>query len=42
MELIAQGTANVFSSIFGGIPAMGAIARTATNIKMEGARQSPE
>ncbi|MGH2565195.1 MAG: SulP family inorganic anion transporter, partial [Ginsengibacter sp.] len=30
MELIAQGTANIFSSIFGGIPATGAIARTAT------------
>lgn len=35
-ELIAQGTANVFSSIFGGIPATGAIARTATNIKNGG------
>jgi SulP family sulfate permease len=33
MELIAQGTANIFSSIFGGIPATGAIARTATNVK---------
>lgn len=32
-ELIAQGIANVFSSLFGGIPATGAIARTATNIK---------
>lgn len=32
-ELIAQGTANIFSSLFGGIPATGAIARTATNIK---------
>ena len=37
MELIAQGTANIFSSIFGGIPATGAIARTATNVK-NGAR----
>lgn len=36
MELIAQGTANVFSSIFGGIPATGAIARTATNVKNGG------
>ncbi len=36
MELVAQGTANVFSSLFGGIPATGAIARTATNIKSGG------
>jgi sulfate permease, SulP family len=36
MELVAQGTANVFSSLFGGIPATGAIARTATNIKNGG------
>ena len=36
MELVAQGTANVFSSIFGGMPATGAIARTATNIKNGG------
>ena len=36
MELVAQGTANVFSSIFGGIPATGAIARTATNVKNGG------
>lgn len=35
-ELIAQGTANVFSSVFGGIPATGAIARTATNVKNGG------
>lgn len=35
-ELIAQGTANVFSAVFGGIPATGAIARTATNIKSGG------
>ena len=35
-ELIAQGIANIFSSIFGGIPATGAIARTATNIKSGG------
>lgn len=32
MELVAQGTANVFSGLFGGIPATGAIARTATNV----------
>jgi SulP family sulfate permease len=36
MELVAQGGANIFSSIFGGIPATGAIARTATNIKNGG------
>ena len=36
MELIAQGTANIVSSIFGGIPATGAIARTATNVKNGG------
>jgi SulP family sulfate permease len=36
MELIAQGTANIFSGLFGGIPATGAIARTATNIKNGG------
>ena len=32
-ELIAQGIANTASSLFGGIPATGAIARTATNIR---------
>jgi SulP family sulfate permease len=36
MELIAQGAANIVSSIFGGIPATGAIARTATNVKNGG------
>jgi len=36
MELIAQGGANCFSAIFGGIPATGAIARTATNVKSGG------
>lgn len=36
MELVAQGLANVTSSLFGGIPATGAIARTATNIKNGG------
>ena len=35
-ELIAQGGANIASSLFGGIPATGAIARTATNIKNGG------
>jgi sulfate permease, SulP family len=33
MELVAQGVANIFSPLFGGIPATGAIARTATNVK---------
>ncbi len=33
VELIGQGIANVFSPIFGGLPATGAIARTATNIR---------
>jgi SulP family sulfate permease len=36
MELIAQGTANILSPLFFGIPATGAIARTATNIKNGG------
>ena len=36
MELVAQGIANIASPIFGGIPATGAIARTATNIKAGG------
>jgi SulP family sulfate permease len=36
MELVAQGIANIFSPIFGGIPATGAIARTATNVKNGG------
>ena len=35
-ELIAQGTANIGSALFGGIPATGAIARTAANIKNGG------
>src|SRR5690606_27695600 len=35
-ELIAQGGANIFSAIFGGIPATGAIARTVTNVKHGG------
>lgn len=33
VELLAQGTANIASVCFGGIPATGAIARTATNVK---------
>ncbi len=36
MELIAQGCGNVASALFGGIPATGAIARTAANIKNGG------
>ncbi len=36
MELIAQGAGNIASAIFGGIPATGAIARTAANIKNGG------
>jgi SulP family sulfate permease len=36
MELVAQGVANIVSPIFGGIPATGAIARTATNIRSGG------
>ncbi|MBS0603623.1 MAG: sulfate permease [Verrucomicrobia bacterium] len=35
-ELVAQGMANLGSSVFGGIPATGAIARTATNVKTGG------
>src|SRR6185369_3323160 len=33
VELIGQGIANIFSPLFGGIPATGALARTATNIR---------
>lgn len=33
VELVAQGVANIASPLFGGIPATGAIARTATNIR---------
>lgn len=36
MELVAQGVANIASPLFGGIPATGAIARTATNIRTGG------
>ncbi len=35
-ELIAQGVGNIFSGLFGGIPATGAIARTAANVKNGG------
>lgn len=35
-ELIAQGVANVVTPLFGGIPATGAIARTATNVRNGG------
>jgi len=35
-ELLAQGAANIGSSLFGGMPATGAIARTATNIRAGG------
>jgi SulP family sulfate permease len=35
-ELMAQGLANIFSPLFGGIPATGAIARTATNVRSGG------
>lgn len=36
VELVAQGVANMASAAFGGIPAAGAIARTATNVKNGG------
>jgi SulP family sulfate permease len=39
VELVAQGVANIASPMFGGLPATGAIARTATNIRAGG--QSP-
>lgn len=35
-ELVGQGVANIASALFGGLPATGAIARTATNIKSGG------
>jgi SulP family sulfate permease len=37
MELVGQGVANIITPLFGGIPATGAIARTAANIKTAGA-----
>jgi SulP family sulfate permease len=33
VELVAQGVANIMSPLFGGLPATGAIARTATNVR---------
>ena len=36
MELVAQGVANIVTPLFGGMPATGAIARTATNVKAGG------
>ncbi len=36
MELVAQGVANIVSPLFGGMPATGAIARTATNVRNGG------
>lgn len=36
MELVAQGAANIVSPLFGGMPATGAIARTATNVRNGG------
>ncbi|HPF35386.1 MAG TPA: SulP family inorganic anion transporter [Candidatus Krumholzibacteria bacterium] len=36
MEIVAQGVANVAAPLFGGIPATGAIARTATNVRSGG------
>ena len=36
MELVAQGVGNIASALFGGIPATGAIARTAANVKSGG------
>lgn len=36
MELVAQGAGNICSGLFGGIPATGAIARTAANVKNGG------
>ena len=35
-ELLAQGSANIASALFGGLPATGAIARTATNVRAGG------
>lgn len=42
MELVAQGIGNIGSALFGGIPATGAIARTAANIKTAVGLRSPE
>ena len=40
-ELLAQGAANIVSPLFGGLPATGAIARTATNVRAADALLSP-
>ena len=40
-ELFGQGAANIASALFGGMPATGAIARTAVNIRAERGRESP-
>ena len=40
VELMAQGVANIASPMFGGLPATGAIARTATNIRSVRSRRS--
>ena len=42
MELVAQGLANLVSPLVGGLPATGAIARTATNIRSGAKTPSPE
>ena len=42
VELIGQGVANIISPMFGGLPATGAIARTATNIRAALSLRSPE
>ena len=39
-QLVAQGIGNIASGLFGGIPATGAIARTAANVKNGGEHQS--
>ena len=41
MELVAQGVGNMGSVLFGGIPATGAIARTAAYVKSGGRTPSP-
>ena len=40
-ELVAQGVANCASALFGGLPATGAIARTATNVRAGARARSP-
>lgn len=41
-ELIGQGVGNIMSALFGGIPATGAIARTAANVKTADVHLLPE